>query len=66
MGSFIIPISISQLLRYPVWSPVNIIFQSTAIATPVVMLGEYRMSANIVLGILGRLASPKANKKART
>ena len=40
IGSLIMPRSMSQLLIYPVWSPVNMIFQSTAIATPVVMLGE--------------------------
>ena len=35
-------------------------------ATPVVMEGEYRISAITVLGAFGRLASPKARRKDST
>ena len=63
IGSLIIPRLISQLFNSPVWSPEKITFQSTVIATPVVILGEYKINAKMVLGTFVRLQSAHASTK---
>ena len=65
-GSFSTPRLISQLFKSPVWSPEKITFHTTVMATPAVILGEYRISANTVLKPLVRLHSAHARIKDST
>ena len=63
IGSSIRPRFISHAFKRPVWSPEKITFQRTVIATPAVILGEYKIRANIVLGTFVRLQSAHASTK---
>ena len=58
-----IPRLISQLFKRPVWSPEKITFHNTVIATPTVILGEYRINAKMVLGKCVRLQRAQASMK---